>query len=65
VVNIKFLNIFNILKTDNACNDLYDVGTGVFAGCQTVPGNQKLWKIELTVPTVIPALNNVRVRCKC
>jgi hypothetical protein len=45
VVNIKFLNIFNILKTDNACNDLYDVGTGVFAGCQTVPGNQKLWKI--------------------
>lgn len=57
--------IFKNLISDNACNGLFNPDNrNQFLGCPTVPNQRKLWEIELSVPTIIPALNNVRVRCK-
>lgn len=49
---------------DNACNALFDVNTGAFLGCPTVPNVQVRWEIDMLIPATYPAFSNTRVRCE-
>ncbi|XP_070508065.1 uncharacterized protein [Chironomus tepperi] len=54
------INIPQDAPHDNICNSLYR--DGVLAGCPTVPGAAHVWRINLTVTTNTPTVNNARVR---
>ncbi|KAG5673376.1 hypothetical protein PVAND_003432 [Polypedilum vanderplanki] len=47
---------------DNACNSLLNAATGAHHGCPTTPGTEKIWRINMLVPTTYPSFSNTRVR---
>jgi len=47
---------------DNLCNSLFT--GGVLTGCPTTPGVATVWRINLTVTSTTPTVNNARVRCE-
>ncbi|CAG9809070.1 unnamed protein product [Chironomus riparius] len=54
------INIPQDPPLDNICNSLFR--DGVLTGCPTTPGVATVWRINLTVTSNTPTVNNARVR---
>ncbi|KAL7028590.1 hypothetical protein ACKWTF_005905 [Chironomus riparius] len=55
-----WINIPNIPEYENVCQFLYS--DGVLTGCPTVPGTIYTWKMNVNIPTSVPAVQNGRIR---